>query len=235
MKIAIMQPYFLPYIGYWQLIKAVDKFVIYDNVKYIKKGFINRNKILLLNGKIYRFTIPLQKASQNKNINELCIYKDEKIFNRILKTIRLNYSKAPYFKDVYPIIVEIFNYNDLLLSEFIRNSISRVLDYLKIEKKILIASKIIKDNKVKGEEKIIKICKILNADFYINPIGGINLYNKKRFKENGIALFFLKTIEEKVRYRQFNNIFVPKLSIIDVLMHNSKEKVKEMLDYFELL
>lgn len=229
MKIAIMQPYFLPYIGYFQLINSVDKFICYDDVNYINKGWINRNNILF-NGQKKIFTISLSGASQNKLINEIEISDD---FDKFIKTIRLNYFKAPYFNETMEVIEKIKYFDNRNLSLFIKNSLELILDYLNITTELLLSSEIPKDNNLKGQNKILAICKELNATSYINPIGGVELYNKDDFKKEGIRLDFIKA--SPIVYKQFNNDFVPWLSIIDVLMFNSVAEVNEMLDKYELM
>ena len=232
MKLGIMQPYFLPYIGYWQLMNSVDEFIIYDDVNYIKRGWINRNKILLEN-KEHLITIPLKKASQNKLINEIEILQNEKEFKKIYKTFKHAYNKAPYFNEINPIIKEIlFNDNNNLAS-YLYYSIKLIKDYLNINTKIYRASKIEYDKSKKGQFKILEIVKIKKADHYINPIGGIELYDKKIFEKEGIKLNFIKTAD--IKYKQFNNEFIPNLSIIDVMMFNSKEEIKDMLEKYTLI
>lgn len=230
MTLGIMQPYFMPYIGYWQLIKAVDKYVVYDDVNYIKRGWVNRNNILI-NGSKSLFSISLKEASQNKHFNEIYIADD---FTKLRKSLQACYSKAPYYKDVMPLMDCIFNYEDKLLSKFLKNSIDKVLEYLHIETEIVFSSEIEKNNALKGQEKILEICKILNADTYYNAIGGQELYDKEEFKQNGINLYFLDT--EMTPYRQYKNEFVSYLSMIDILMFNSPDEINRMLDnYWELL
>lgn len=229
MTLAIMQPYLFPYIGYWQLINAVDTFVIYDDVNYINKGYINRNSILV-NGKSQQFTLELIGASQNKLINEIEVGNNRE---KLLKTIKQNYTKAPSFDKVYPIIENIINQNEKNLANFIGYSLEKISNYLEIDTKFVYSSNIKKDNTLKAQDKILEICNILKADKYINAIGGQELYNKEIFKENGIELNFLKT--ELVEYKQFKNDFVPYLSIIDILMFNSKDEIKNMLDRYELV
>ena len=229
MKIGIMQPYFLPYIGYFQLIKAVDKYVIYDDVNYINKGWVNRNNILL-NGQKYLFTLSLLGASQNKLINEILVEQNQ---SKLLKTLEIAYKKVPYFENVFPVIQNIFDYDDKKLAKFVGNSIVQIADYLNIKTEFIYSSEINKDNALKGQEKILYICKILNATNYINAIGGQELYDREIFKQNHIELNFLQT--EIVDYKQLKNEFVPYLSILDVLMFNSAEDINVMLDKFELI
>ena len=227
-----MQPYFFPYIGYFQLINAVDKFIILDDVNYIKKGWINRNRILL-NGKDYLFTIPCEKISQNKLINEVEVIKDEKAVNKFLKTINNAYSKAPYFSEVFELVEGVFKFDKVLISELAYGSITSVLNFFGIEKNIVFSSKNYSNSEFKKADRLIDICKMNNADIFINSSGGKELYDKVEFNKNGIKIYFIKNIITP--YNQFENNFIPGLSIIDVLMFNTKDEIKEMLNQYELI
>lgn len=232
MKIAIMQPYFFPYIGYWQLIHSVDKFVIYDDVNYIKGGWINRNRILV-NGIPQMINLRMYKASSNKLINEIELLNDNVYTAKLIKTIESNYKNAPYFEDVINIIVEILSYNNMNMAEYLHNLIVIICDYMKIDTEIIVSSSMLKDNSKKGQEKVIDICKTLYASEYINPIGGIELYSQNRFNEDGIKLYFLRT--DEVIYKQEEDIFYPWLSIIDVLMYNSIDDIAKILNKYTLI
>ncbi|OPX50370.1 WbqC family protein [Clostridium thermobutyricum] len=232
MKVGIMQPYFLPYIGYWQLLNAVDKYVIYDDVNFIKKGWINRNRILM-NGQATLFNIQMKGASQNKKINEIEISKENVWRNKLLKSIELSYKKAPFYEVIFPIIKTIINFETKNLAKYIENSIRVICEYLDINTKLIISSDLKKDNILKGEDKIINICKILGANEYYNAIGGRELYNYDTFKKNDIKLKFLKT--ENFMYKQFGDSYIEGLSILDVIMFNSKEEVKAMLNKYSLI
>ena len=229
MKLGIMQPYFLPYIGYFQLMNYVDKYVIYDDVNFINKGWINRNKILL-NGTDFRFNLLLLGASQNKLINEISVDDNQ---TKLLKTIEIAYKKTYYFQDVFPIIESIVNYKDNNLAQYIGNSIEQISKYLQMNTEFIYSSNIEKNNSLKAQAKIIHICSLLGATEYVNSIGAKDLYDKYIFKQNGIELFFLKT--GTIQYKQFKNEFVPNLSILDVLMFNSVEEVRGILNKFELV
>lgn len=227
MKIAIMQPYFLPYIGYFQLMNAVDEFVVYDNIEFSKKGWINRNRILV-NGKDSYITIPLKKDSdyldvRDRYLSETWASEKTKMLSRIIDS----YRKAPRFDFVYPVIEKIILFEESNLFKFVLNSLKTVKEYLDIRTPLVISSTIPIDHSLKAENKVIALCKARKANEYLNPIGGIKLYEKDRFKCEGIDLHFLKTND--VVYNQFNNNFVPSLSIIDVMMFNSKEEIKEYL------
>lgn len=220
----------MPYIGYFQLMKAVDKYVIYNDVNYIKGGWVARNNILI-NGKKQLFTIKLQGASRNKHFAEIQILDD---FKKLIKTLEMNYSKAPFFQLTMGLMEKIFSYPEKRLDLFIKNSFEQILFYLGIKTELILSSDIVKDNSLRGKDKVMEICKILEADTYYNAIGGKELYDKKEFENNGISLHFLKT-DENLRYKQFSNMdFVPNLSIIDVLMFNSVEKINSLLDEYML-
>jgi len=229
MRLGIMQPYFMPYNGYWQLIKCVDKYVIYDDVNYINRGWINRNNILV-NGKKQLFSISLNGASQNKLINAISISDD---FVKFRKTIAMAYSKAPYYYDISSLINKIIGFPKDNLANFIGNSIELVCDYLDIKTRLIMSSSIEKNNSLKAQDKILDICSILKADTYINAIGGQELYKKEDFAKEGIRLDFIKS--KYIEYPQFKNEFVPWLSIIDVMMFNSVGEISFMLDKYDLV
>ena len=230
MKLGIMQPYFMPYLGYWQLMSAVDKYVVYDDVNYIKGGWVSRNNILM-NGQKKMFTITLGGASPNKLFNEVTVADD---FVKFSKTLHTCYSKAPYYAETIELMQKIFDSNARDLGHFMLNSFHVVLDCLGIETKLILSSTIEKDNSLKGKDKVLSICKILGADTYYNAIGGQKLYDKLEFADNGIKLSFVEPHLEA--YKQVKTTeFIPGLSMIDILMHNSKEKIREMLKDYTLV
>ena len=229
MKLGIMQPYFMPYIGYWQLMAAVDKYVIYDDVNFIKKGWINRNNILV-NGTKQLFTISLEGVSQNKLINEILIADD---FIKLRKTISMAYSKAPYYYETMELLDMIFAFDSKNLAKFLENSIRLVVQHLGLKTEILLSSDLKKDNSLKGQEKILDICKNLKADVYYNAIGGQELYNSDNFEAVGIELKFVQS--KLTPYKQLKNDFIGGLSIIDVLMFNSKTDVHNMLKQYNTI
>lgn len=232
MKIAIMQPYLFPYIGYFQLMNAVDEFVIYDNIEYTKKGWINRNRILV-NGKDSFISLPLKKDSDYLNIidryiSETWSIEKKKMLNRIVES----YRKAPNFNSVYPVIEKCILNDENNLFNFVLNSLNLIKEYLEIKTTFVISSSILIDHSLKSKEKVIAICKTRNSPIYLNPIGGLHLYNREDFKSEGINLYFLRTSE--INYAQLNNNFIPYLSIIDVMMFNSKKEIEKMLKVFTL-
>lgn len=232
MKTAIMQPYFFPYLGYFQMFSAVDKFVLLDDVNFIMRGYINRNSILL-NGKAHKFSIPLEKPSQNKLINEIKLNFSQKDKENFLKTIQLAYKKAPFYKDFYPILESIVLNEENDLTKYLKFSFEKAKEYLNLDTEILISSEIEKDNTLKAQDRIIEINKKLGSTIYINAIGGQELYNRDDFKAVGMELKFIKM--QNIEYKQFTNEFVSNLSMIDVLMFNDVFAVKELLENYELI
>jgi hypothetical protein len=213
-----MQPYFFPYIGYFQLMNIVDEFVVYDNIQYTKKGWINRNRILL-NGKDQFITIPLKKGSDFLNVNERLLSEnwdsDKKYMINLIKS---SYSKAPFFKDIFPVIEDCIMYKNENLFDFVFYSITSLKNYLNISTELILSSNLPIDHSLKSVDKVISICKLKNASIYVNLIGGTQLYKSEDFIEVGVNLRFLKS--NLINYKQFDNEFMPFLSIIDVMMFN---------------
>ena len=234
MKLAIMQPYFFPYVGYWQLISAVDAFVVYDDIQFTKKGWVNRNRILL-NSDVTNISLPLLKDSSFVDI------KDRRLANtwpkdriKMLNRLKSGYQKAPYFDSVYPLIEVIILHEDINLFEFILNSLRQILKYLEINTELVVSSNLNRDKGLRSQDMVINICKIMKANEYVNPIGGVDFYDQSAFHDENIKLYFLKT--DNIKYKQFNSEFVPGLSIIDIMMNNSVECVRSMLsDQYELI
>jgi len=216
MKIGIMQPYFFPYIGYFQLIHAVDQFIVYDNIQYTKKGWINRNRFLQ-NGKDVIFSVPLKKDSDFLDVKDREISADFKK-DKLLNQIREAYRRAPYFSQTFPVVEQIVRHEESNLFRFIHNSIVRTCEYLKIDTEIVISSNVPFDHSLKNQDKVLALCAAVGATAYVNAIGGVDLYSKETFREKGLDLKFIKSIP--FEYAQFNNEFVPWLSIIDVMMFN---------------
>ncbi len=231
MKLGIMQPYFFPYLGYWQLLANVDQYVIYDDVNYIKGGWINRNRILN-HGQVQYFRVQMSGASSYKHINEIEVQKNEVVVEKAKKTIFNAYHKAPEFENVYPIINSILDCQEQNLAKYLANHLNVICKYLGINTKLILSSDLYKRELLTGEEKVIYICQKLNAGVYYNAIGGRELYDVKKFKAEGIELHFL--IPNLPEYDQGVKPFIPGLSIIDVMMNNSVSRIQEMLTDFTL-
>lgn len=234
MKIAVMQPYIFPYLGYFQLVNAVDTFVFYDDVNFKKKGYINRNSILV-NGKAFRFTIPCKEASQNKLIKDVELDFDIKKKDKFLKSLRLAYKKAPYFDEIFSLIESFFVLeSNTFISNLAISSVEIISKYLEIKTNFKISSEDFNDIKTQNkEDRLIEISKKQNAKNYVNLIGGKNLYNKDYFSRSNINLYFVQ--QNAISYDQLNHDFISNLSIIDVLMFNSKDETKKLLNQYTLL
>ena len=231
--LAIMQPYFLPYIGYFQLIHSVDTFVVYDNIKYTKKGWINRNRILV-NGKASLFTVPLKRASDNLHIHqrELAGNFGEEA-GRILRRIEAAYYRAPFYDDAMPIVDACFQGGANNLFDFILGSLALLMYFLEIDTDLVISSSLDIDHELASQDKVLAICKELGASTYVNAIRGQALYNVDDFERMGIDLRFIRS--GHIIYEQFYKKLVPNLSIIDILMFNSKERIQEHLSNYSLI
>jgi hypothetical protein len=227
-----MQPYFFPYIAYFQLMNAVHEFVVYDNIEFTKKGWINRNRILM-NGHDSFITLPLKKDSDYLDVRDRYLagsWSAERI--RMLNRIKESYRKAPQYEAVYPLVEKCICFENSNLFNFIFNSLNQVKEYLEISTSLTASSTIPIDHALKAERKVIAICKARNADSYLNPIGGTKLYDKEQFMSEGIDLHFLET--DELRYTQFGNGFIPWLSILDVMMFNSRNSIMKMLSQYSL-
>lgn len=232
MTVAIMQPYFFPYLPYFQLMHASDVFVCLDDVNFIKQGWINRN--YLFNGKDkILFTVPLKKQSSFRKIKEIEICYSTNWDEKLLKTIRLIYGKAPYFESVYPLCESVLKKKSVGLSELTYTSLRTVAEYLNLTCKLIPSSSTFGLNDLDGEKRVISISKSLNAVSYINSLGGYELYSKENFLTEKIQLKFLKS--KLTPYRQFNEPFVAHLSIIDVLMFNNVNETRSLLDEYQFI
>lgn len=221
MRLAIMQPYFLPYIGYFQLMQAVDVFVIYDNIEFTKKGWINRNRFLL-NGKPETFSIPVKKSNDYLHVVERTIspeFKPQKMFARFEGA----YKKAPFWKEHEELIREVLGHAETNLFEYIAHSVQSFSEVLAIKPKVIRSSQVDIDHDLKGQDKVLAICKALEAKTYINTSGGVELYDRSAFAEQSIELQFIRSTP--FEYEQFNHAFVPWLSVLDLLMFLPTETV----------
>jgi hypothetical protein len=227
-----MQPYFFPYIGYFQLISAVDLFILYDNIKYTKKGWISRNR-MLQNGKDVTFSLPLRSDSDHLNVckRELAVdFNRDKLLNRFQEA----YRRAPYFAQTFPLVDQVVRYEDTNLFRFLHHSVVKICEYLGITTEIRISSSVAIDHELKNQDKVLALCKAVGTNTYVNAIGGKALYSKEVFREKGIELKFVQS--SPFEYAQFGNAFVPWLSIIDVMMFNPLDTIQTYISTnFELI
>jgi len=235
MRVAIMQPYCFPYIGYFQLVNAVETFVFLDDVNYIKRGWINRNRILI-NGEPNWINIPCRKISQNRMIKDTQVLVDDTWKYKELKKIELAYRRAPFYHEVISLLQKCFFSGQVDIASFASFSVMEVVNYLGRGPKFMWSSREFGDTQhLKGSDRLIEIAKRVGAEFYINPIGGTELYSREKFEKAGIQLRFLKSNED-IRYPQFReDTFVPWLSIIDVLMFNQRDAVSSLLSRYDLV
>lgn len=231
MKLAIMQPYFLPYLGYWQLLYHVDRFVVYDDVNYIKRGWVNRNRILM-NGNPTYITVPVRGGSQNRKISDLPIDDSVNWRGKMIRTVEMAYKKAPFFPGVYPLIEEIIGYRTGSLADFLRHQMIRIATFLDIDTDVVESSLAYGNADLNGQSRIIDICQREGADCYVNPVGGRELYRPQDFRRAGLTLKFLEM--KPVAYDQRAPAFHSNLSIVDVLMQVGLEGMDGLLREFEL-
>jgi hypothetical protein len=220
-----MQPYFLPYVGYYQLISAVDIFIVYDDVQYTKKGWINRNR-LLRTGEPAVFSLPLKSASDYLDIREreLAIDFDPA---RLVRQFGGIYRRAPHYAETMPLVERVMACPDRNLFAFVEWSIRASCAHLGIATEIVRSSAVPIDRGLRRESRVIALCRAVDATTYINPPGGVDLYDPGTFAANGVDLRFLHP--RPFTYRQFEDEFVPWLSIVDVLMFNSVPEVRERI------
>lgn len=226
MKLAVMQPYLFPYIGYFELVSKVDKFVFLDDVNFIKKGWINRNRLVVGGNPIF-FTCPLQSVSQNKKISETQISQSENWSEKFKKTLYNSYGKATFFNDVYPIIERIVDNSKKSISLLAADSVIAISEYLNLNTKFTFSSNL-KNSHLKGVERILNICEHESATTYFNLPGGESLYSSDHFSKRGIVINFIAP--NIFEYPQFTNSFIPAMSIIDVLMHCEPSFVVEKIN-----
>jgi hypothetical protein len=228
MKLGVMQPYFFPYLGYYHLVGSVDHFVFLDDVTYIKGGYINRNTILR-DGQPHRFTLPVCAVSSYRAINEHQFSGD---FHKFLATLRQAYARAPHFGAAYELIERVTLDPDLNVARKCAHSIIEVFRYLGMEPEVSCASEY-GISGIHGQDRIVKICHDLGAASYFNAAGGRELYSPARFAREGLELRFIES--EFPTYPQCSRgEFVPRLSMIDILMHCPRQHIRSMLRTYSL-
>lgn len=232
MKVGIMQPYFLPYLGYWQLLNAVDRYIILDDVTWIRRGWICRNRIQN-HGEEQWLTIPVAGASQNRLICELELARSERVWHKLRRSVQLAYCHAPQFAQGKELFDRILAFPEENLSLFLTNSIREVVRYLAIDTEIVRASDVEYDRTLRGSERILELCARMGADSYYNAIGGQSLYDADRFDERGIALHFVR-MKPELQYPQGKQVFCPGLSVLDAIMYNELPQMKRLLSEFVL-
>ncbi|ODU52193.1 MAG: hypothetical protein ABS98_04695 [Lysobacteraceae bacterium SCN 69-48] len=229
MRGAIMQPYFFPYIGYYQLAYEAEKFVFLDDVSFIKQGYINRNSVLL-GMKSHRFSLPVRDASSYRAINEHVYVSD---YRKFLKLLEQAYSRAPYYRDAMPVVEQVLLSGDECVSRKNAASITSVFDYLGLSRSFAFSSDDAFASGLKGQDRVLALCREYGIDQYRNSIGGRALYSHEAFAGWGVELKFIRS--GSVRYRQHADDFVANLSIIDALMYIDRASIKDALSNYELI
>ena len=232
MKLGIMQPYFLPYIGYWQLLNAVDTYVIYDDVTFIKSGWIHRNRINVHGGAQF-INVQMRGASSFSRICDIRVNSDLRWREKLLQTLTMAYRHAPRYAEAMSLAENIIMCRAEKLGDFLAHSLYAVAQYLHIDTHMIRSSEWGEAPSLHGEERVLDICRRFHATEYYNAIGGQELYDKGEFAENGIALYFLQS--DEIIYKQRRNAALSGLSILDVLMENSVPQIQEFLLCYRLV
>lgn len=228
MIVAIMQPYFFPYIGYFQLMQAVDAFVFYDDVQYMKGGWINRNRISMDDESCW-LTLPVRRDSIIKHINQR-FYMLGNTVDSLRSKVQSSYTEAPHFVKIFPFIDKLLHFEDSNVAHFNINSLRKIAELLNINSQFISASEICQSSSLRGESRVIDFCLALGADHYINAIGGVDLYDPKHFAQAGLRLSFLRSTVPAISFRNGEG----HLSIIDTLMRIGWDGARSQVDQYEI-
>ncbi|MBN3836460.1 WbqC family protein [Burkholderia sp. Ac-20344] len=226
MRLAIMQPYLFPYLGYFQLAASVDRFVFYDDVTYIKNGWINRNRILL-GGTPHYLTVPLNGASSSCPILSVRIQPRDRWMPKLLAMLHHAYSRAPQYGPVIRLVERVLSADTDTIGQLASHSVTETCGYLGIDTQFVATSSGYDNMMLRGQARVIDICLREGARLYVNAPGGRTLYDRAAFIEADIDLAFIAP--ETRSYAQFDTPFVPNLSIIDVLMFNRVDAIRTLL------
>jgi len=232
MRLAIMQPYFLPYIGYFQLMAAADRFVFLDDVNYINRGWINRNRLPTPQGPAW-FTLPLVGASQNRLICELDIKADDGWKRSFERTISMTYSKAPYYSEVFPLFEKLLSAASGNLAQFLSRNLQELAAWLGLTTQFVPSSSIYPKEERKGQQRILDICLREGVGIYVNPPGGRELYDDSVFSAAGVQLQFLRNELQNLQLVSSGEDG-PVLSILDLMMYNSQLLLRQAVNTFHV-
>lgn len=232
MRLAVMQPYFFPYLGYFQLLDAADRFVFYDDVNYIKNGWINRNRVRLRDRAVY-LTVPTRGGSSFRRIEEVAVSLDSARWRRKLTALVKDcYACAPCFPEVFPLFAAIIEREFSDVGALAKASVRVVAEHLGLDVSLVDSSRVYGNAALKGEQRVIDICRREGAQEYLNAPGGRALYSSVNFERAGLRLRFLRP--RLVPYPQQGSGFLPGLSILDVLMNNPAERARELVRGYEV-
>lgn len=225
-RLAIMQPYLFPYVGYFQLVAAVDRFVFYDDVAFMKQGWINRNR-LFLSGRVSWFTLPVWGGSIHRKINELSVQAGDAWRRKLLASVKQSYGRAPYFEQAYGLLAGVLQSEECSLSALARKSVVDVARYMGLETEFVVSSGRYGNEEMHGAERVLDICRREHASEYHNLPGGKALYSAEQFSAAGIELSFVEP--NLTEYIQMAPPFKPCLSMLDVLMFNDRSALLRLL------
>lgn len=236
MKIGIMQPYFFPYIGYFSLIKNTDKFILFDPVQFIRHGWIERNRVLKPQLGWQYIAVPLVKHELSTAIKDVRINNSEDWKNRLLAQLQHYKKKSPFYKQTIEVVQKGLDIETDSIVQLNYLTLKAVCDYLEIPFDCEIFSEMnLEIEQVNApDEWALNICKALGYKEYWNPPGGMEFFDPKKYEEAGIDLKFQKVNVQPYPQRRGPENIETGLSIIDVMMFNSPEVIKDMLDDYEL-
>ncbi len=221
MKVAIHQPQFFPYPGFFHKLTLADYFVIMDDVQYDKR-FTNRNRIDAPNGWIW-ITVPINKSHKFSPNNEVEINNKISWKNDHIKKIFGSYGKAPYFNNYKQYFEELYQKEWKNLFDFNFETLKKTIEWLGIKTKIIKESELnVTDT---SSERLLKVCKAVGAETYISGIGGKNYLNEKLFEKNGVELLYQNYHFNEYPQR-FSKPFFPNLSILDLLFNMGPNSTK---------
>ena len=235
MKVAIMQPYFFPYLGYFQLIKQTENLILFDDVQNIRHGWINRNRVLKPEKEWQYIIVPLQGHEQTTPIKEIRVQNDDDWKIKIIRQIEHYKKKSPYYAQTKILLEECFNFQETSITLLNAFYIRKVCKYIGLPLNLKISSTENYDYKNVNDagEWALRICEQIGATAYLNPIGGMELFEPLKFAKSNIQLNFL-TIKDIAYSQRRNGIIETGLSIIDVMMFNSPEQIQNLLDQCEI-
>ena len=237
MTIGIMQPYFMPYIGYISLIKHTDRFILFDTVQFIRHGWIERNRMLKQNEGWQYIQVPLIKQDgRDTLIKDIKINNKEDWKRKILAQIQHYKKVAPYYRRVVALLEDIFANDFEDITTLNKVSLECICKYLGFERNLEIFSQMHLDIDAANapDEWALNICKAIDGTTeYINPIGGLSFFDRNKYENAGIKISFQQM--EITQYSQKRDVFEPGLSILDVMMWNDVDEINRMLDKFELV
>lgn len=233
MKVVLMQPYFFPYLGYYTLMKHADRFVVFDTAQYIRRGWIHRNRILGSNGEPSYINASVVKAPRDTPIYEMKMHTASDWKETIMKGLQVYQKTAPYFEEVRELVRDCLAFPTDDLTDFNVNVLKQTANYLGMETHITKLSDLdIEFRDVQEPDDWgLQLSKSLHAATYVNAPGGQAIYSREKYARHGVELNFYQTNLHP--YDQKQEQFQTGLSIIDVMMFNSKAEINHMIDDFQ--